>query len=116
MCTTTYGRPQDHETESCDRYCCHQGHLTGFCKKSPTIGVKVNNHGADGALKVQPTLEGFLDCDCTDDLTEAKCGPDGSLMGIRCPFDWSACARKCCRQGRSGGHCGGFLRLKCKCD
>ncbi|CAF4226181.1 unnamed protein product [Rotaria sp. Silwood2] len=88
-CQTVIGRPTDTETESCDRSCCHAGYLTGFCKGT---------------------------CLCTNDQRDATCGPDGSLAGIRCPFDRSACERKCCREGRSGGRCGGFLKTKCKCN
>ncbi|CAF4150052.1 unnamed protein product, partial [Rotaria magnacalcarata] len=105
------GRPTDAESESCDRYCCQMGRITGFV----TVGVSGTNYGSpQGAMTYKPTISGFFHCQCTNDLTDIRCGLDGSFMGIRCP-DNSACARKCCRQGWSGGHCRGFLRLKCRC-
>lgn len=114
-CSTVLGRPSDAETESCDIHCCRQGFLTGYCN-----GKAVLQHAAMkdkvSRYALNPYFLDRQDCTCTNDVRDATCGPDGSLAGIRCPFDWSACRRKCCRQGRSGGHCGGFLRLKCKCD
>ncbi|CAF3934338.1 unnamed protein product [Rotaria magnacalcarata] len=94
-----------------------QATAEGVCGR-PTdaeIGVSGTNYGSpQGAMTYKPTISGFFHCQCTNDLTDIRCGLDGSFMGIRCP-DNSACARKCCRQGWSGGHCRGFLRLKCRC-
>ncbi|CAF3350985.1 unnamed protein product [Rotaria socialis] len=116
-CWKPAGRPSDEETESCDRWCCHRGFITGSCQGGVSIGISGNNYGSvRGEMHYKPTFNGFSNCICTNDLTDVRCGIDGSFLGIRCPADWSACRRKCCRQGRSGGHCGGFLRLKCKCD
>jgi len=115
-CTTIAGRPSDAETNSCDIYCCRRGFLTGHCNPQAVIGTVAMRESKAGRFELLPFLMARLDCTCTNDARDVTCGPDATLAGIRCPFDWSACRRKCCRQGRSGGHCGGFLRLKCKCD
>ncbi len=116
MCSTPISRPSDEETESCDKYCCHNGYLTGFCQGKFDGDVNVNSQSTNDEIEYKPSLKVYSHCLCTNDMKDAKCGPDGSFAGIRCPFDLSACQRKCCRQGRSGGHCTGFMRLKCKCD
>ncbi|CAF1232136.1 unnamed protein product [Adineta ricciae] len=115
VCRKVIGRPTDEETESCDKFCCHAGYLTGSCKGSIMGGAQIDL-GGPGQTEYKPKINGRSDCVCTNDHRDATCGPDGSFAGIRCPFDKSACARKCCRQGRSGGRCGGFLKTKCKCD
>lgn len=115
-CRRIIGRPSDSETESCDKACCHAGFLTGFCQSNVNAEIILNVDGSTGQTQYRPTINPQAGCRCTNDLRDAKCGPDGSLLGIRCPFDRSACARKCCRDGKSGGRCGGFLKTKCKCD
>jgi hypothetical protein len=93
------------------------GNLTGFCQGGVSVGVKGDNHRSPkGEMDYRPAISGFSNCVCTNNIIDAKCGIDGSVLGIRCPFDWSACRRKCCREGRSNGHCGGLFRTKCKCD
>lgn len=57
---------------------------------------------------VEVAANGF----CSDDPTDARCGKDGSLMGIRCP-DNSACLRKCCHEEKRDEKCGGIFKLKC---
>ncbi|CAF1245903.1 unnamed protein product [Rotaria magnacalcarata] len=114
-CQKLIGRPTDTETESCDKSCCHAGYLTGFCKGTITVDGIINLVGP-GQTEYKPTINARSGCVCTNDQRDATCGPDGSFAGIRCPFDTSACARKCCREGRSGGRCGGFLKTKCKCN
>lgn len=77
-----------------------------FCQGDGKIGIRATNHGStDGKFSYRPIVGLFANCVCTDNMIDAKCGPDASLLGIRCPFDWSACRRKCCRAGRSGGRC-----------
>ncbi|UJR07403.1 hypothetical protein I4U23_011689 [Adineta vaga] len=115
-CWQPVGRPSDASSDSCDKACCHAGFLTGFCHGGVEVGVKIINPYGPGQPEYKPILNNRSGCACTNDITDAKCGPDGSFIGIRCPFDQSACARKCCREGHSGGKCGGFLRLKCKCN
>ena len=66
-------------------------------------------------MQYKPFIKVSSNCLCTNNPIDAKCGPDGSFLGIRCP-DVSACQRKCCRQGKSGGRCAGLFGLKCKCD
>lgn len=112
-CTTIAGRPSDAETNSCDIYCCRRGFRTGHCNPRAVIGTLAMRQNK---APLDPFFMKRFECTCTNDERDATCGPDGSFIGIRCPVDWSACRRKCCREGRSGGHCGGFLRLKCKCD
>lgn len=114
-CKKIIGRPLDSETESCDQSCCHAGYLTGFCKGSVFVNVIINP-GENNQVEYKPTINAQSGCACTNDQRDATCGPDGSFAGIRCPFDRSACARKCCREGKSGGRCVGFLNTKCKCD
>ncbi|XP_054165781.1 uncharacterized protein LOC128963301 [Oppia nitens] len=111
-CFTKIGRSTDAEMVNCDRYCCSRGFVTGFCNRhlgldSDVGGVSIN------LLPVKLYLSS--NCLCTNSWTDSSCGLDGSFLGIRCP-DKSACRRKCCRNGKTGGHCSGFLRLKCKCD
>jgi len=124
-CTTKVGRPADSETASCDVYCCLAGQKTGNCQSK--VGTKVDASTvatilASGTLTpaaVLSTVPSLVklsaSCRCVNDDFDVKCGLDGSFLGIRCP-DNSACWRKCCRQGKSGGKCGGFLKLKCKCN
>ncbi|CAF3971682.1 unnamed protein product [Rotaria magnacalcarata] len=114
-CQKLIGRPTDTETESCDKSCCHAGYLTGFCKGTITVDGIINLVGP-GQTEYKPKINARSGCVCTNDQRDATCGPDGSFAGIRCPFDTSACARKCCREGRSGARCGGFLKTKCKCN
>ncbi len=96
-CKNKVGRPKDSEMDSCDSYCCQLGFLTGHCTSN-----------------YQPQT--LSQCRCTNDEIDAKCGLDGAFLGIRCPFDKSACKRKACRKGGNidEAHCGGFLSLKCK--
>lgn len=116
-CTKPVGRPTDKESEACDTVCCHSGFLTGFCQGGVSLGIKLTSPGGNsGQPGYKPVVNGYSSCGCTNDLKDAKCGPDGSFLGIRCPFDRSACARKCCREGKTGGRCRGFLNLKCRCD
>ena len=100
----------------CDIDCCHAGFLTGFCLGKVTVGVGIAGPSPNGGSQYKPTINVKAGCECKNDIRDATCGPDGSFIGIRCPFDKSACARKCCREGRRSGSCGGFLKLKCKCD
>lgn len=125
ICTTKVGRPSNQETASCDVYCCLAGHKTGNCASK--AGIQVNENVVAGILAsggvttagILAAIPGLVklsaSCRCLDEDLDVKCGLDGSFMGIRCP-DQSACWRKCCRQGRNDGKCGGFLKLKCKCS
>ena len=116
-CQTLVGRPPDSETENCDKMCCYQGYLTGKCEKD-------FNFVLTDVLQLLISKNKKFDfitsiahhCECTNDYNDAFCGPDGRFLGISCPFDRSACARACCRKGKTGGRCGGFLNNKCKCD
>ncbi len=90
------------------------GYLTGFCEGS--FGPTIRGGNRDGRTEHEVHYHSSSNCKCTNDLKDAYCGPDGSYAGIRCPFDLSACKRKCCREGTSGGYCGGFLGTKCTCD
>ncbi len=111
------GRPNNNEVDNCDRACCNLGFLTGNCYREGQAGIVITNPWGPGPSKIGPApFKISSHCMCSNDLRDAKCGPDGSFVGIRCPFDKSACQRKCCRQGKSGGRCGGFLKSKCKCD
>lgn len=117
-CTTSVGRPKDSESLACDSLCCLSGKKIGNCGSSygvmldlvKLVSIFVGGSGGGG---VKPEVA--ANCFCSDDPIDVRCGRDGSFMGIRCP-DNSACWRKCCRQGKSGGKCGGFLKTKCKCD
>jgi hypothetical protein len=73
------------------RKCCHDRFLGGTCKNKVV-------------------------CECTNNVRLIDCGYDQSFLGIRCPFDESACSNKCCIDGYNGGNCGGFLGTKCKCN
>ena len=66
-------------------------------------------------MQYKSSIKASFHCLCTDDPIDAKCGPDASFLGIRCS-DGSACQRKCCGRGKPGGHCSGFVGLKCLCD
>ena len=116
-CTTLVGRPKDAEIENCDKICCYQGHLTGRCDKDFSFTITATLQ----TLMNQAPKLGFVPkvaqyCKCSDDWKDAFCGADGRFLKISCPFDRSACARACCRSGKTGGKCKGFLRTKCKCD
>jgi len=91
------------------------GRLTGFCYGAALIGIGNNNGSLKGEMHYKPIISDFSNCHCMDHLMDAGCGPE-VCGGITCPFDSRLCRSKCCRQGRSGGHCSGFLWLKCKCD
>ena len=114
-CTTAISRPSDEESNSCDKYCCHNGYLTGFCQGRIDLGGEFESPSSLDEIEYKPSLKAYAACKCTNRFIDVKCGPDGSFAGIRCP-DVSACQRKCCRQGRSGGRCTGFLGFRCQCD
>jgi len=117
MCTKLAGRPNDNEQIACDRMCAYSGFATGNCGSKVGSIVDLIITGAEIIAKIPVSTSSLVSkaCRCTNDLRDATCGPDGRFLGISCPFDSSACNRKCCREGKRGGKCGGFLRYKCKC-
>ncbi|CAF3312672.1 unnamed protein product [Rotaria socialis] len=59
-CWKPVGRPTDAESESCDRYCCQMGRITGFCHGGVTVGVSGTNYGSpQGAMTYKPAISGF---------------------------------------------------------
>lgn len=126
QCKTKVGRPKDSESLACDSLCCLGGYKVGNCGSD--YGVELDfakivtnlvvggaTGGPVGAIVGGLTPSLAANCYCSDDPIDVKCGRDGSFLNIRCP-DNSACWRKCCRQGKSGGKCSGFAKLKCKCN
>jgi hypothetical protein len=133
ICTTAVGRPSDSETNNCDGACCLAGYLAGNCGGDHSVKLGdvvklvscaggVAGGGLVGSVPALAACAGLItpsnlsNCRCSNDRIDVKCGRDGSFAGIRCPFDRSACQRKCCRQGRSGGRCTGPFKTKCRCD
>lgn len=122
QCTTTVGRPKDSESLACDSLCCLSGKKVGNCGSD--YGVKLDfvklvsalasGGGIVGGAIAAVKPEVAANCYCSDDPIDVRCGRDGSFMNIRCP-DNSACWRKCCREGKSDGSCGGMFKLSCKC-
>ena len=108
-CSQLIGPSIDAEDSNCDKYCCAQGFLMGYCRKDAIIDPNLINQKL-------PIPQVVANCQCTNDWRDANCGPDGRFLGISCPFDRSACKRSCCRDGKSGGSCKGFLKRKCDCD
>lgn len=113
------GRPSDAATMFCDSMCCLAGSKVGNCGKvklqiKPDWLALITSLTSNNTLSSLKNLNPKLakECSCSDDPADVKCGPDGSFLGIRCPFDNSACWRKCCRQGKSDGKCRWF---SCKC-
>jgi len=107
------GRPREDGSLNCDSACCHLGFKAGNCVSDSSFGTAISSAAASVDSIPTPTLG---NCRCVNGDIDVKCGPDGSTGGIRCPFDKSACWRKCCRQGKSGGSCRRFLKTKCVCD
>ncbi|OXA47537.1 Tenascin-R [Folsomia candida] len=71
------------------------------------VGPKQGDRCREECTKAHPGTMGVCQngvCICSSDPLDIKCGGDGSLIGIRCP-DVSACRRRCCREGKTGGRC-----------
>jgi len=113
-------RPTNEATSFCDSVCCLGGWKVGHCGKVGFVArpnwLEILEKLATGRnLDIWEDINpDFADgCSCSNEWEDVKCGPDGSVGGIRCP-DRSACWRKCCRDGREGGRCS--WGVKCKCD
>jgi len=128
QCTTQVGRPKNSESLACDSLCCLAGSKVGNC--GADYGIQLNPDKLLEALQAgvasggigYSAIVGAMDvklaanCYCSDDPIDVRCGRDGSFIGIRCPFDTSACWRKCCREGKNSGKCEGIFRSKCNCS